>query len=215
MGDSKRWTETGGGPKPLRYGEGMNASTRSGHLIGYARVSTADQTPQAQIDALQGVGCARVFTEHASGADRNRPQLAAALDHLNAGDTLVVWRLDRLGRSMTDLLAIVTGLGERGVDLMSITEAIDTSTPAGRLVFHLAGAFSQFERDLIRDRTVAGLEAARSRGRVGGRPPALDENDVEAMHTMLAAGMNKRAVARALKVAPATIDRTLLRHPAR
>ncbi|RKW71682.1 recombinase family protein [Galactobacter caseinivorans] len=189
----------------------MNVSTGSGHLIGHAQVSTVAPDAAAQIDALQGVGCVRVFTDHATGTDRNRPQLAAALDHLNAGDTLVVWRLDRLGRSMTDLLAIVTGLGERGVDLMSVTEAIDTSTPAGRLVFHLAGAFSQFERDLIRDRTVAGPEAARSRGRVGGRPPALGENDVEAMHTTLAAGMNQRAVARTLKVAPATVDRALLR----
>lgn len=189
----------------------METSSSAGHLIGYARVSTIEQTPQAQVDALQAAGCVRIFTEHASGAGRERPELAAALDHLNPGDTLVVWRLDRLGRSMRDLLDIVTTLGEQGKNLMSLTEAIDTSTPTGRLVFHVAGAFSQFERDLIRDRTMAGLAAARARGQVGGRPPVMDEDDLTAMRTMLEAGMSKRAVARSLKVGRATLDRALAR----
>lgn len=189
----------------------MISSTGTGHLIGYARVSTIEQTPQAQLDSLQAAGCVRIFTEHASGADRARPQLEAALDHLNPGDTLVVWRLDRLGRSMRDLLDILNGLGEQGKNLASLTEGLDTSTPAGRLLFHMSAAFSEYEREIIRQRTLAGLTAARQRGRVGGRPLALSEEDVTAMHTMLAGGMSKRAVARALKVGRATLDRAIER----
>ncbi len=141
--------------------------------MGYARVSTAEQDPALQLDALEVAGCWRVFTDHASGSREDRPELAAALDSLRPGDTLVVWRLDRLGRSLPHLIDTVTGLRERGVGFRSVTEAIDTTTAGGRLVFHLFGALAEFERQLIRDRTLAGLAAARARGRVGGRPRTM------------------------------------------
>jgi len=143
----------------------------TGHLVGYARVSTAEQDPALQLDALEG--CWRVFTDHASGSREDRPELVAALDILRRGDTLVVWRLDRLGRSLPHLIDTVTGLRERGVGFRSVTEAVDTTTAGGRLVFHLFGALAEFERQLIRDRTLAGLAAARARGRVGGRPRSM------------------------------------------
>jgi len=145
----------------------------SGALLGYARVSTAEQDPALQLDALEQAECVRVFTDHASGSRVDRPQLGAVLDQLRAGDTLVVWRLDRLGRSLRHLIDTVTALDERGVGFRSVTEAIDTTTPGGRLVFHLFGALAEFERQLIRDRTLAGLAAARARGRVGGRPRSM------------------------------------------
>ena len=144
-----------------------------GHLLGYARVSTAEQTTALQRDALKGAGCYRVFTDKASGAIDARPQLDKVLDQLRPQDTLVVWRLDRLGRSLRHLIDIVTGLEARGVGFRSLTEQIDTTTAGGKLVFHLFGALAEFERDLIRDRTIAGLAAARARGRVGGRPPVI------------------------------------------
>jgi DNA invertase Pin-like site-specific DNA recombinase len=143
-------------------------------LIGYARVSTDDQSLALQRDALAAAGCERVFEDRASGARAERPGLRRALDHLRAGDTLVVWRLDRLGRSLKDLIARADQLRERGVGLRSLTEAIDTSSSGGELVFHMFGALAQFERALIRERTRAGLEAARARGRLGGRRKALD-----------------------------------------
>jgi len=131
-------------------------------------VSTAEQDPALQLDALNSAGCWRVFTDHASGSREDRPELVAALDSLRRGDTLVVWRLDRLGRSLPHLIDTVTGLRERGVGFRSVTEAVDTTTAGVRLVFHLFGALAEFERQLIRDRTLAGLAAARARGRVGG-----------------------------------------------
>ena len=142
-------------------------------LIGYARVSTDDQTTRLQLDALQVAGCERVFSEQASGASAERPVLAEALSHSREGDTLVVWRLDRLGRSLPHLIEIVQKLENVGVALKSLTEGIDTATPNGRLIFHLFGALAQFERELIRERTRAGIAAARARGRKGGRPPKL------------------------------------------
>jgi len=145
----------------------------AGHLVGYARASTAEQDPALQLDALTSAGCWRVFTDHASGSREDRPELAAALDSLRPGDTLVVWRLDRLGRSLPHLIETVTGLAGRGVGFRSVTEVIDTTTAGGRLVFHLFGALAKFERQLIRDRTLAGLAAARARGRVGGRPRTM------------------------------------------
>jgi len=151
----------------LRYGPGMV------HLLGYARVSTTEQNPDLQIDELTAAGCWQVWTDHASGALDRRPQLDAVLEQLRPGDTLVVWRLDRLGRSLRHLIEVVTGLDERGVGFRSLRESIDTTTAGGRLVFHLFGALAQFEREIIRDRTVAGLTAARARGRVGGRPSKL------------------------------------------
>lgn len=142
-------------------------------LIGYARVSTADQSLDLQTDALRQAGCARIFSDTASGALAERPHLAAALGHLRAGDTLVVWRLDRLGRSLRHLVDTVAGFEERGIGFRSLQEAIDTTTPGGKLVFHIFCGLAEFERDLVRERTYAGLAAARARGRVGGRKPAL------------------------------------------
>ena len=135
-----------------------------GHLLGYARVSTTDQQPQLQVDALERAGCYRVFTETASGARVDRSVLEQLLDQLRPGDTLVVWKLDRLGRSLRHLVDTVTGLAERGIGFCSLQEAIDTTTPGGELVFHVFAALAEFERDLIRERTAAGLAAARARG---------------------------------------------------
>jgi DNA invertase Pin-like site-specific DNA recombinase len=143
------------------------------NLIGYARVSTIDQNPDLQHDALTGAGCARVFTDTASGALDKRPRLDALLDYLRSGDVLVVWRLDRLGRSVRHLTETVNMLAERGVGFRSLTEGIDTTTPAGKLVFHIFAALAEFEREIIRERTNAGLAAARARGRKGGRRPKM------------------------------------------
>jgi DNA invertase Pin-like site-specific DNA recombinase len=142
-------------------------------ILGYARVSTADQNPDLQVDELNAAGCHRIFVEHATGAQAERPQLGQALDHLRSGDTLVVWRLDRLARSLRDLINLVTTLEERGVGFRSLHERVDTTSPGGRLVFHLFGALAEFERDLIRERSLAGLAAARARGRNGGRPSVM------------------------------------------
>ncbi len=154
------------------------------HLLGYARVSTTEQNPDLQVDELTAAGCWRVWTDHASGALDRRPQLDAVLEQLRPGDTLVVWRLDRLGRSLRHLIEVVTGLDERGVGFRSLRENIDTTTAGGRLVFHLFGALAQFEREIIRDRTVAGLTAARARGRVGGRPSKLTAEQVRQARRM-------------------------------
>ena len=143
-------------------------------LLGYARVSTDDQTARLQLDALEAAGCERMFSERASGGSADRPVLAEALSHLRQGDTLVVWRLDRLGRSLPHLIETVQKLESAGVALRSLTEGINTTTPSGRLVFHLFSAIAQFERELIRERTVTGLAAARARGQKGGRPPKLN-----------------------------------------
>lgn len=143
-------------------------------LIGYARVSTDDQTLDLQRDALQAAGCEKIFEDKAGGAKADRPGLARALEHLRAGDTLVVWRLDRLGRSLKDLILRAEALRERDVGLKSLQENIDTDSASGQLVFHIFGALAQFERTLIRERTQAGLNAARARGRKGGRKKRLD-----------------------------------------
>ena len=142
--------------------------------IGYARVSTDDQDLSLQRDALNAVGCARIFEDTMSGAKAERPGLSAALDHCRAGDTLVVWRLDRLGRSLTNLIELMTTLDEKEIGFKSLSEQIDTTTSGGKLVFHIFGALAEFERELIRERTRAGLAAARARGRQGGRPKKLD-----------------------------------------
>jgi len=139
-------------------------------LIGYARVSTNDQTLDLQQDALNQAGCEKIFTDTASGAKAERKGLEQALSTARAHDTLVVWRLDRLGRSLPHLIETIQGLENRHIGFKSITESIDTTTPGGKLIFHIFGALAEFERNLIRERTNAGLEAARARGRVGGRP---------------------------------------------
>jgi DNA invertase Pin-like site-specific DNA recombinase len=154
-------------------------------LIGYARVSTIDQTLALQRDALTKTGCEKIFTDTASGSLADRPGLAEAITFARSGDTLVVWRLDRLGRSLRHLIDTVTTLADRGVHFCSLQEQIDTSTSGGKLVFHLFGALAEFERDLIRERTQAGLTAARARGRVGGRP-ALGAAKVRQLRTLAA-----------------------------
>jgi len=136
---------------PARKRPAPRKPSPAGHLVRYARVSTAEQDPALQLDALTSAGCWRVCTDHASGSREDRPELAAALDHVRSGDTLVVWRLDRLGRSLPHLIDTVTGLAGRGVGFWSVTEAIDTTTAGGRLVFHVFGALAEFERQLIRD----------------------------------------------------------------
>ena len=154
-------------------------------LVGYARVSTQDQDMSLQRDALEEAGCERIFVEQASGAQRDRPQFHAALDFMREGDTLVVWKLDRLARSLKQLIETVEHLRERGIGLRSLTEAIDTGTSGGRLVFHVFGALAEFERSMLRERTQAGLRAAKARGRVGGRPPALNADDLPAARALL------------------------------
>ncbi len=148
-------------------------------LIGYARVSTDDQNLDLQRDALTQAGCSKLYEDKESGTKAERPGLLMALEVLRNGDTLVVWRLDRLGRSLKDLIALVEKLESRGIALKSLQENIDTSSSGGKLVFHLFGALAEFERNLIRERTQAGLSAARARGRTGGRPKALDTNKRE------------------------------------
>lgn len=178
--------------------------------IGYARVSSQDQNPDLQLDALRAAGCKRIFVETASGAQRDRPELGAARDYLRPGDTLVVWKLDRLARSMKQLIETVEAMEARGIGLRSLTEAIDTTTAGGKLVFHIFGALAEFERAIIRERTRAGLEAAKARGRQGGRPPKLTPQDLAAARALLAdASFTVAEVARRLGVSPATLYRHL------
>jgi DNA invertase Pin-like site-specific DNA recombinase len=161
-----------------------------------------------QIDALKAAGCTRIFTEKASGAQRERPELSAALDYIRQGDTLVVWKLDRLARSMRQLIETVEDLQVRGIELHSLTESIDTATPSGRLVFHIFGALAEFERAVIRERTSAGLQAARDRGKKGGRPKTLGPTELVAAKAMLAdPEIRVEDVATHLKVSPATLYR--------
>src|SRR2546429_6622977 len=139
-------------------------------LIGYARVSTQDQTLDLQTDALTRAGCEKIFTDTTSGAKSERPGLQDAMNHLRAGDTLVVWRLDRLGRTLKHLIATITDLNDKDIGFKSLQENMDTTTSGGKLIFHIFGALAEFEREVIRERTNAGLQAARARGRLGGRP---------------------------------------------
>lgn len=150
-----------------------------GDLLGYARVSTSDQDPALQLDALERAGCLKVFTDKASGALDSRPALDHLLDQLRPGDTLVVWRLDRLGRSLKNLISLVEHLESKQVAFKSLTESIDTTSPGGRLIFAIFGALAEFERSLIQERTRAGLEAARARGRKGGRPPSMTPDKIK------------------------------------
>lgn len=142
-------------------------------LIGYARVSTDDQNLALQHDALTAAGCEKIYEDKISGARAERPGLTLAMEVARAGDTLIVWRLDRLGRSLKDLITLAERLEQRKVGLKSLKEALDTTSSGGRLIFHMFGALAEFERDLIRERTQAGLSAARARGRLGGRPKLL------------------------------------------
>jgi DNA invertase Pin-like site-specific DNA recombinase len=180
-------------------------------LIGYARVSTQDQELHLQQDALKQAGCDPIFTDTASGASTERPGLEQALSHLREGDTLVVWRLDRLGRSLQHLIQTVTALDSRGIGFRSITEAIDTTTSGGKLVFHIFGALAEFERDIIRERTNAGLQAARARGRLGGRPKRQPSSRKIAMAKALYADKTNSVqdICKTLGISRATLYRYL------
>ncbi len=153
--------------------------------IGYARVSTLDQNTQLQIDALKEAGCSKIFTEKVSGADKNRRQLKEALDYMREGDTLVVWKLSRLARSLTQVINTVKDLETRNIGLQAITQKIDTTTPEGRLFFHMNAAFDQFQREIIVENTKAGLKTARKHGRIGGRPQIMNDEKIRAAHAML------------------------------
>lgn len=175
-------------------------------LVGYARISTSEQSPALQRDALEEAGCERIFEETASGAKRDRPQLQTALDWMREGDTLVVWRLDRLARSTRQLIETVENLAVRGIGFRTLTETIDTTTPGGRLVFHVFAGLAEFERNVIAERTRAGLDAARFRGRVGGRPVALDDSAVIVASALLRdPSIPIREVARRVGVSRATL----------
>ncbi|BAE46325.1 recombinase family protein [Rhodococcus erythropolis] len=178
-------------------------------FLGYARVSTTDQNPELQLDALNAAGCFRVWTDKASGAKTDRPQLAAVMDALRPGDTLIVWRIDRLGRSLSHLIDTVESLEKRGVAFRSLNDPIDTTTSSGKLIFQIFGALSEFERNLVRERTMAGLTAARDRGRIGGRPSSLTAAKKRQANKMRGDGVSMREIAEVLGVARSTLYRNL------
>jgi DNA invertase Pin-like site-specific DNA recombinase len=177
-------------------------------LIGYARVSTYEQTLNLQQDALTKAGCTKIFTDTASGAKSERKGLEEALNYVRKGDTLVVWRLDRLGRSLPHLISTMTDLVERGIGFKSLTENIDTTTSGGKLIFHIFGALAEFERNLISERTTAGLTAARERGRIGGRPKALTPRQIQIAQALYDDPKNSiKEICRTLKISKATFYR--------
>jgi DNA invertase Pin-like site-specific DNA recombinase len=176
-------------------------------LIGYARISTTDQTLALQHDALTAAGCTKIFTDTASGSRTDRPGLDEALRFAREGDTLVVWRLDRLGRTLAHLIQLIRDLQERGVQFRSLQESLDTSTSGGKLVFHVFGALAEFERDLIRERTNAGLAAARARGRQGGRR-GLNAEKVRQLRTLASDRANSvSGICKTLRISRATFYR--------
>src|SRR5262245_58005533 len=181
-------------------------------LIGYARVSTDDQTTALQIAALKRAGCKRIFEEKASGAKADRPELAKAMTIAREGDVLVVWKLDRLGRSLPHLITTICGLADGGVGFRSLTENVDTTSPGGKLVFHLFGALAEFERDIIRERTMAGLAAARAQGRIGGRRRVMSAEDLKLARTLIAdPAWTRNAIAARIGVSHMTVFRELKR----
>jgi DNA invertase Pin-like site-specific DNA recombinase len=186
-----------------------------GDLIDYARVSTSDQDPALQLDALKAAGCVRVFTDRASGTIAERPELSRALDHLRASDTLTVWKLDRLGRSLRHLIETVRLIEDKGAGFRSLSESIDTTTAGGRLFFYVFAALAEFERDLIRERTYAGLVAARARGRLGCRPSVMTPAKIAVARQMYTSRDHTvAAIATTLGVSRATIYRNLARSTA-
>jgi len=180
-------------------------------LIGYARVSRADQDPQLQIDALKRAGCAKIFVDHMTGSQMDRPQLSAALDYLRPDDTLVLWKMDRLGRNTRGVLELVEDLTRRGVGLRSLTEELDTSGPMGKAILTVMLAFGALERDVLIERTRAGLDAARARGRVGGRPTVVSSDKLEAARSLIRSGVSVTAAARAVHVSRSSLYRWLAR----
>ena len=199
--DPKTGGEPVSGPPP--------ASLAAVSLVGYARVSTGEQDPALQHDALTAAGAVRLFTDVASGATAARPQLTACLDYLRTGDTLVVWRIDRLGRSVADLTTIINSLAQRGIQFRSLTEAIDTTTVGGELVFHVFAAVAQMERRLISERTRAGLTAARARGRRGGRPTVMSPDRIATARLMRTQGKTLVQIAATLGVGRSSLVRAL------
>ncbi len=185
------------------------SETTKQRLFGYARVSTDEQTTRLQFDALKAAGCGKIFQDKLGGALSSRPQLDRVIAELLAGDTLVVWKLDRLGRSLRNLLEIAETLYERGVALRSLTEHIDTATAAGKMLYSVLGAVAQFERDVLRERTVAGIRAAQARGEHVGRPPALTPTQVREAKKMIDRGESPNHVARILRVGRSTLYRHL------
>lgn len=178
--------------------------------LGYGRKSTADQNLDLQMDALRAAGCERIFMETASGSRADRPELLKLLEVARAGDVIVCWRLDRLGRSLRHLIEIAEDLQRRDIGLRSLTESIDTTTPAGRFMFSILGALASMEREVLIERTRAGLAAAAARGRRGGRPPALDADKLRAVKVMLASGsMTASEIARQVGCSPSTLYRHL------
>lgn len=178
--------------------------------VGYSRVSTKEQEGFLQHDALTEAGCERIFDEKASGAQRDRPELMKAIEYLRSGDVLVVWKLDRLARSLRQLIETVEDLQDRGIGFVSLTEGIDTTSPGGKLIFHVFGALAEFEREMIKERTVAGLKAAKARGRKLGRPAALTDSQIKMAKSMKSAGDHSMAqIAMQLGVSRATLYRVL------
>jgi DNA invertase Pin-like site-specific DNA recombinase len=191
-------------------GDQAMSTEKNCYRIGYARVSTLEQDEALQHDALTAAGCERVFVDKASGKLEHRPALDAMLEQLRPGDSVTVWRLDRLGRSLRHLIDVVADLEARGVAFRSLMEAIDTSTPGGKLTFHLFGALAEFERDLIRERTMAGLAAARARGRMGGRPTVWTPAKLKVARSMYAGGdQDVATIARVVGVSRASVYRAL------
>lgn len=182
-------------------------------LVGYMRVSTEEQTTSLQKDALlkYGVDERNIFADIVSGASKNRDGLNAALEFLKTGDILVVWKLDRLGRSLAHLISIITSLKEKNIAFVSLTKGMDTTTASGELFFHIFGALAQFERSLIQQRVKAGLESARLRGKSGGRPKAIDDEKLKAIKEALASGMSKAAICRTFGVKRSTLIDSLRR----
>jgi DNA invertase Pin-like site-specific DNA recombinase len=179
-------------------------------MIGYARVSTREQDTAAQVAALKAAGCEEIYKDKASGGRWDRPRLQELLTHLRKGDVVVVWKLDRLSRSLRDVLTLMERIQERQAGFRSLTEAIDTTTPAGRMMMQMVGAFAEFERAMLKERTLAGLAAARKEGRVGGRPPKLKPQQRQEIVRLVRRGRKTAAdVARLFGVHPATVSRLL------
>lgn len=177
--------------------------------IGYARVSTIEQDTILQIKALKEFGCDIIYEDKISGTKIDRPELSKALSYLREGDTLIVWKLDRLGRSIKHLIEIVNNLENRKISFKSLTENIDTTTSSGKFIFHLFGALAQFEKDLIQERTKAGLKAARDQGRIGGRPVVMTDKKLKKAKEHLKNGLNVREAAARIKVSATTLYKAL------
>lgn len=177
--------------------------------VGYCRVSTRDQNLNLQLDALKKAGCSKIFSEKISGTTRERPELIKALDFCREGDVFTVWKLDRLGRSTKDLIDLISEMEKRKIEFQSLTESLDTSTSTGKLLFNLISCLAQFQADLIKERTLAGLEAAKNRGRVGGRPRSISPELLKRIKKMHDAGMTVKELSNQLKISTATIYRYL------